>query len=665
MKYFQLFTKTGEENGNQLKKIQPLVMVLFFTAYLSVSTGCGSSSGGSSSNAKTTYTVSGTIIHNSTGLEGVTVTLTGISNKTATTGSSGAFSFTGLSNGTYTVTPGFSGYTFADSSTTVIVSGDDITDIDFTGTAVTTYILSGTVSGDKSENITVTLSGDSTGATFTDSGGNYSFFVMNGTYTVTPVYTGYTFADPDSSTSTSVTVSGSDVSDVDFTSTAVQIGDRTDYSSVTLSDEGTYSSSDSGVTKQYAEYTSTTKDTPALKVAPGGSMNITNSKITKNSGTTSSTENSGFYGFNSGVLASSSADTSSYSSSSASSITITDCTITTGTSGANGAFAFGENAVITLDHVTINTTGDSNSRGVDATYGGTIKISNSIISTTGGSCAALATDRYESASAPKVIAENCTGTTSGNGSPGIYCTGTFTVTDCTLSATGSEAACIEGKNSITLNNSSISGVNKWGVIIYQSMSGDSTAGTGQFIMTGGTLTNTYASGPAFFVCDTAAVITLDSATINNSSTMLLVAGQASTASGYISNVNSDWGTLGGTVTFSAANQVLAGSIIICDNSSSLSMTLSSSSTLNGTINSEKNSCTITLAVDSTSSWTSPSSSYLTSLTGVVLSGSEASNVDVADGYTVHCTSMTDSSSTSHTSGTYTTASGGTIVCGSW
>lgn len=77
-------------------------------------------------------------------------------------------------------------------------------------------------------------------------------------------------------------------------------------------------------------------------------------------------------------------------SSSASTLKITDSTITTNATGANGAFAFGEKAVVTLDHVTIVTTGDSNSRGVDATYGGTVNITNSKITTSGGSCAAPA-----------------------------------------------------------------------------------------------------------------------------------------------------------------------------------------------------------------------------------------------------------------------------------
>ncbi|MCE1245703.1 MAG: hypothetical protein LWY06_03570 [Firmicutes bacterium] len=390
-------------------------------------------------------------------------------------------------------------------------------------------------------------------------------------------------------------------------------GDETDYSSITLASGGTYSSANSGATETKTEYTSTTADTNAIKVAPGGSLTLTNSKATK-SGDTASAENSGFYGFNAGVLASSSSSSDNYTeTNSTTTLTMTNCTITTTSVGSNGAFAFGQGAVVNLDHVTINTTGGNNARGVDATYGGTVNVTNSVITTKGDSCAALATDRYNGATAPKINATNCTGTTAGSGSPGIYCTGTFVVKDCTLSATGSEAAVIEGKNSITLTNTSISGVKKWGVMIYQSMSGDSSTGTGNFSMTGGTLTNGFSSGPAFFVCDTDAVIKLVGATIKNSSDMLLLAGKASTASTYIDNVNSSWGTLGGNVTFTAENQTLEGKIIICDSSSSIDLTLTNSN-FKGSVNTDKISCTAKLTIDSGSTWEVTGDSYLTSLT---------------------------------------------------
>ncbi len=93
-------------------------------------------------NSATTYTISGTITLNGSGLSGVTVTLTGVGTATTTTNGSGAYSFTGLSNGGYTVTPGLSGYTFTPSSGSVTLSGANSTGNDFTATVSSTAISS-------------------------------------------------------------------------------------------------------------------------------------------------------------------------------------------------------------------------------------------------------------------------------------------------------------------------------------------------------------------------------------------------------------------------------------------------------------------------------------------------------------------------------------------
>jgi len=411
------------------------------------------------------------------------------------------------------------------------------------------------------------------------------------------------------STVTTTTTGGTTTTTI---STAGDTGDRTDYTSVTLTAGGAYSAATSGVQKQNVQYTSATPDTPAVKVSSGGSLELTNCKVDK-SGATADREKSGFFGFNSGVLASSSGQVNSYSGTgTAAVISMTDCTITTSASGANGAFAFGEDAVATLDHVTIVTTGSDNSRGVDATYGGTVNISNSTISTQGGSCAALATDRYDRYEAPKINATNCVGTTAGTGSPGIYCTGTFTVSDSTLTATGSEAAVIEGFNSITLTDTNISGAKKWGVMIYQSMSGDSSVGTGTFTMTGGALTNN-STGPLFFVCNTTAVIELTGAALTNSSDTLLWATTAAAGSAVDSNVNKDWGTKGGTVTFTATNQTLKGNIKLQESSSSIELELINSN-LSGAVNTTNTGKAAVLTIDAGSTWEVTGNSYLTGLT---------------------------------------------------
>lgn len=79
-----------------------------------------------------TYTISGTVTSNGSGLSGVSISTSGAS---ATTDSSGNYTLSGLANGTYTVTPSLSGYTFTPSSQSVSVNGANQTGINFTATA--------------------------------------------------------------------------------------------------------------------------------------------------------------------------------------------------------------------------------------------------------------------------------------------------------------------------------------------------------------------------------------------------------------------------------------------------------------------------------------------------------------------------------------------------
>ncbi len=133
-----------------------------------------------------TYTISGTITYNGSGLSGVTVTAGSAS---AQTTSSGAYAISGLANGTYTVTPSLSGYTFSPASASETVNGVNVTGVNFTAAkAGGAYSISGkfTINGMPSPSgIPVTLSGAASGSTTTN-GGAYSFTGLgNGSYTVT------------------------------------------------------------------------------------------------------------------------------------------------------------------------------------------------------------------------------------------------------------------------------------------------------------------------------------------------------------------------------------------------------------------------------------------------------------------------------------------------
>ena len=81
--------------------------------------------------AQPTYTIAGTLSP-SAGGAGATVVLSGADNRTVTSDASGAYAFSGLANGVYTVTPSRAGYTFTPVSRTVTVSDADSPGVNFT-----------------------------------------------------------------------------------------------------------------------------------------------------------------------------------------------------------------------------------------------------------------------------------------------------------------------------------------------------------------------------------------------------------------------------------------------------------------------------------------------------------------------------------------------------
>ena len=165
-----------------------------------------------------TWNVSGTISPSSGG-SGATVTLSGPASATVTADGSGNYSFSGLSNGTFTVTPSKSGYTFSPASQSATVNGANVSGINFTAQVVPTWSISGTISpASGGSGATVTLSGSASATVTADSSGNYSFNGLgNGTYTVTPSKSGYTFTPSNQS----ATINGANVSGINFTAQAV------------------------------------------------------------------------------------------------------------------------------------------------------------------------------------------------------------------------------------------------------------------------------------------------------------------------------------------------------------------------------------------------------------------------------------------------------------
>jgi hypothetical protein len=162
---------------------------------------------GESGGATVTYSISGTINDaDGNGLDGVTVTLTGDASDSTVTAGGGAYEFTGLDPGSYTVTPTKAGLTFNPTSAAVTITSANKT----AATMASVWEITGTINdsaGAGLSGVLVTLSGDASATDTTDGSGAYSFpNLANGSYTVTPTKGGSTF----SPTSDAVTVNGAD-----------------------------------------------------------------------------------------------------------------------------------------------------------------------------------------------------------------------------------------------------------------------------------------------------------------------------------------------------------------------------------------------------------------------------------------------------------------------
>jgi hypothetical protein len=363
-------------------------------------------------------------------------------------------------------------------------------------------------------------------------------------------------------------------------------------------------------TKTGGTYTASDTDQSAILVTGGGSLTLTGATITT-SGDTSSNDQSSFYGLNAAVLAND-----------ASQITLSDSSITTSGTGANGAFAEGSSSSVTLSQVMIDATGDGG-HGVMATNSGTMTLTDVDMTTAGKNSGAIATDR----GGGTIVATGGTVTTSGQDSPGIYSTGDITISNGTISASGAEVAAIEGANSISLVDTDLSSsmADKWGVMIYQSMSGDAQGTRGVFTMSGGSLANTAATGPLFYVTNSTGVITLEGVQVTAASGTLLQA-----AAGRWGNSGSN----GGTVLLTAEGQTLVGDMT-ADDISSITATLQNGSALTGAINAAHTAQVVNLTLDGSSTWTVTADSYLTCLSDPDgISGTAMSNI-IGNGHAVY------------------------------
>lgn len=369
-------------------------------------------------------------------------------------------------------------------------------------------------------------------------------------------------------------------------------------------------------------YESNTKDENTILVNGDVDVNMNNITVNK-SGDSDGGDNTSFYGINSAILAKSGAI-----------VIIKNSNINTNATGANGVFSYGGSATtnnssndgttVTISDSTITTTKD-NSGGIMTTGGGIMNAYNLIINTSGISSAAIRTDR----GGGKVNVDGGTYTTTGQGSPIIYSTADIIVSNAKLIAKASEGVVIEGKNSVTLNNVTLTDTNNKlngksttykNIFLYQSMSGDASNGTSSFTSKNSKITTN--KGDTFYVTNTTAVINLENNTITNND-----------KSGAFLRIKKDsWGNSGsngGNVTLKATNQLINGDIVI-DSISTLTMNLKNSN-FTGKINKSNSAKSIDLNIDKDTKIKLTGNSYVTSFTNEDASNS---NIDF-NGYKLY------------------------------
>ena len=349
-------------------------------------------------------------------------------------------------------------------------------------------------------------------------------------------------------------------------------------------------------------------DENALRV-DGATVTLDGVTVDKSAGATSNTENGDFYGVNAALLATNGAT-----------VTIKNATVTSSAQNGNGVFSYGSGTTVNISDSTITTTAD-NSGGIQTTGGGTTNASNLAVETSGNSSAAIRSDR----GGGTVNVDGGTYTSNGYNSPAVYSTADITVKNAALTANHSEALVIEGKNSITLENCTVTGnmsdtqgassdENVHNVMIYQSMSGDADVGTSTFSMTGGSLTGK--NGDLFYVTNTHCVLTLSGVTLRNEDAdayLLRIVGNSA---------SHGWGTAGANgaqVDFTADAQTLEGDIVV-DTISTLDLTLKNGSSFTGTVNIIENaeggaavSDNAVVTIESGCTWTLTGDCVITSL----------------------------------------------------
>ncbi|MGI6231758.1 MAG: hypothetical protein ACOYJF_02780 [Prevotella sp.] len=315
---------------------------------------------------------------------------------------------------------------------------------------------------------------------------------------------------------------------------------------------------------------------------------LSNCTLTKTGATSSSGDNSSFYGINAAVYCSSTGN-----------LTLNDCKVTTNADGANAFFCYNGGTLNLYRDTCTNSA--TRSRGLHCTggNGATINAYDCYVVTKKETSSTIATDRgggtvyvhggyYEANGAKCAI---------------VYSTGDMTVVGITGYSNNSnegEIADIEGDNSITIDSCTMtcSGTSR-GVMLYQSGSGDASGYNPVMNISNSTLTLT-SSEAAFCEVPTAvdAYLTLDNCTLTVPSGVLA----------YV-NTNSNWDNENEKELFLTLKNGKYEGALNHDETGNITVTVDTDTYWTGTINSANNTNTAADTVVVNGTWIMDGASY--------------------------------------------------------
>lgn len=310
-----------------------------------------------------------------------------------------------------------------------------------------------------------------------------------------------------------------------------------------------------------------------------GTYSGTSCNIAKTGGSADESQ-SALYGANAAVLVKGASAGIYFSAVSASSAT----------SNSRGVFVT-DNAAAKIDASTVITTGD-NSDALRTANGAKANVINTRLSAAGKDSMVMYAGKDTTISGEELYV-----TASGKGGAGLYSEGQIALSNSTVSASDLGAAVING-GSATLIGDDIQGLSCNGLMFYCPDKKRSSSAAAV------TMLNTKISAvgaPLFYATNADATLNLTSCTLTPDSNYALISSKAD-----------DWGSdalNGGNITVNASSQSLTGNIE-ADIISSVTLALTNASSLNGAVNKDNYALTMSVSLDSSSSWNVSADSYV-------------------------------------------------------